>query len=218
MTDDAPIAGRRRRLEAGSAMVLAVATVLAAWSAYQSTRWTGVMAIAFSEANSTRAESIRLDTQGTSTITIDVQSFLSWIAAVRDADGPSAAALRERFRPEFKAVFEAWLDRPAGTTLSLADLPPGTPFDRSDYQPAQLQASDDLAKAAEARFAEARKANQTGDNYVLIAVLMSIGLFLAGTARQFRSERLQTAILGVAAITVGAGFVASLFLPINIAI
>jgi hypothetical protein len=156
VTDDALAAGRRHRLEIGSAVLLAVATVLAAWCAYQSTRWTGVMATAFSEANTNRAESIRLDTQGSSVITIDVQSFLGWIGAVRDKDGPSAAELRARFRPEFRTVFEAWLGRPPGMTLSLAVLPPGTPFDRPDYEPALLQASDDLANAAELRFADAR--------------------------------------------------------------
>jgi len=218
MTDEALAAGRRHRLEVGSAAVLAIATVLAAWCAYQSTRWTGVMATAFSEANTNRAESIRLDTQGTSAIAIDVQSFLGWVGAVRDADGPSAAELRARFRPEFKTVFEAWLGRAPGTTVSLTDLPPGTPFDRSDYGPALLKASDDLAKAAEQRFADARAANQTGDNYVLVAVLMSIGLFLAGTARQFRSMRLESVILGSAAIAVSIGIVACLLLPINVGI
>jgi hypothetical protein len=218
VTDDALAAGRRHRLEVGSAVLLAVATVLAAWCAYQSTRWTGVMATAFSEANTSRAESIRLDTQGSSVITIDVQSFLAWIGAVRDQDGLSAAELRARFRPEFKTVFETWLGRSPGTTLSLADLPLGTPFDRPDYQPALLQASDDLAKAAEKRFADARVANQTGDNYVLVAVLMSIGLFLAGTARQFRSMRLESVILGGAAMAVSVGIVACLLLPINIGI
>jgi hypothetical protein len=218
VTDDALAAGRRHRLEIGSAVLLAVATVLAAWCAYQSTRWTGVMATAFSEANTNRAESIRLDTQGSSVITIDVQSFLAWIGAVRDRDGPSAAELRTRFRPEFKTVFEAWLGRAPGMTLSLADLPPGTPFDRPDYEPALLQTSDDLANAAELRFADARVANQTGDNYVLVAVLMSIGLFLAGTARQFRSMRLESVILGGAAMAVSIGIVACLLLPINIGI
>ena len=175
------------------------------------------MATAFSEANTNRAESIRLDTQGSAVIAVDVQSFLGWLAAVRDSDGPSAAELRARFRPEFKTVFETWLGRPPGTTLSLADLPPGTPFE-ADYRPAVLQQSDDLASAAERRFADARTANQTGDNYVLVAVLMSIALFLGGTARQFRSMRLESGILAGAGVAIAVGVVACLLLPINIGI
>ena len=216
--DDDVTADRRRRLELAAAVVLALATILAAWCAYQSTRWTGVMATAFSEANTNRAESIRLDTQASSTTAIDVQSFLAWIAAVRDGDGPSAAELRVRLRPEFKAVFDAWLDRPPGTTLSLAELPPGTPFDRPDYRPSALVQSNDLAVVAEQRFTDARRANQIGDNYVLVAVLMSIGLFLAGTAHQFKTIRLERGILIGAGSAVALGLVACAFLPINVGI
>jgi hypothetical protein len=72
--------------------------------------------------------------------------------------------------------------------------------------------------AAERRFADAGTANQIGDNYVLVAVLMSIGLFLAGTARQFRSVRLETVVLGGAGVAVAVGIVACLLLPINIGI
>jgi len=208
-------ADRRRQIEIASAIILALATVLAAWCAYQSTRWTGIMATAFSEANANRSESVRLDTQAGSLAAVDVQSFLAWVAAVRDADGESAAALRSRFRPEFAVAFDAWLGRPRGATLSLPDLPADTPFSRPEYRPALAQQSQALADAATARFADARRANQTGDNYVLVTVLMSIALFLAGTVTRFDNERVRIAIVSTAGAGLGLGVVAVVLLPIS---
>lgn len=215
MHAEASAAKRRLQIEIASAIILALATVLAAWCAYQSTRWTGIMATAFSEANANRSESVRLDTQAGSLAAVDVQSFLAWLAAVRDGDGTSSAAIRARFRQEFATAFDAWLSRPPGTTVSLADLPADTPFSRPEYQPALAQQSEALALAAEARFGDARRANQTGDNYVLIAVLMSIALFLAGTVTRFESLRVRTAIVATASVALGIGVLAVMLLPIS---
>lgn len=218
MRAEASPARRKEQIEIASAIILALATVLAAWCAYQSTRWTGIMATAFSEANANRSESVRLDTQAGSLAAVDVQSFLAWMAAVRDGDGESAAALRARFRPEFAVAFDAWLGRPPGTTLSLADLPPDTPFGRPEYRPALAQQSEALATAAEARFLDARQANQTGDNYVLVTVLMSIALFLAGTVTRFDNERVRTTIVSTAGVALGIGVLAVVVLPISFAV
>jgi hypothetical protein len=209
---------RSQRIEIASAVVLALATVLTAWCVYQSTRWTGIMATAFSEANANRSESVRLDTQAGSVAAVDVQSFLAWISAVRDGDGASAAAIRARFRSEFAVAFDAWLGRPPETTLTLADLPPDTPLSRPEYRPALAAQSQALASAAEARFADARRANQTGDNYVLVTVLMSIALFLSGTVTRFESERVRSLVVATAVTALAIGLLAVVVLPISFGI
>ena len=52
--DDAPQAGtddrRERRIDVASASLLAIATVLAAWSAFQSAKWSGEQATAYAQA------------------------------------------------------------------------------------------------------------------------------------------------------------------------
>ena len=75
--------------------------------------------------------------------------------------------------------------------------------------------SQALADAAAARFVDAKRANQTGDNYVLVTVLMSIALFLAGTVTRFDNERVRIAIVSTAGAALGLGLVAVALLPIS---
>ena len=67
MTDDGSGDTRRRfldpdRLELAATIVLSIAVVLTAWSAFQAGKWSGVQSIKFAEAGAARTESVRLDT------------------------------------------------------------------------------------------------------------------------------------------------------------
>ena len=50
---------RKRRLEIAATVLLSAATVLTAWSAFESTKWSGVQAIRFSRASASRTDSVR---------------------------------------------------------------------------------------------------------------------------------------------------------------
>ena len=50
------------RVELVATIVLAVATILTAWSGFQSGKWGGEQAVNFSEAGAARTESTRTDT------------------------------------------------------------------------------------------------------------------------------------------------------------
>ena len=97
---------RDRWVELVAAVLLALATVMSAWSAYQATRWSGVQATAFSRASALRSESVRASTSGGQLLNIDVETFLAWVAAVSEGDEREADFLRGRFRDEFKPAFE----------------------------------------------------------------------------------------------------------------
>lgn len=203
---------RKRNAEIYATFLLALATIASAWSAYQATRWSGEQATAFSEASANRTESTRASTTGGQLATIDVTLFAEW-AAARAADrGDLADFWEERFRSEFKPAFEAWL---ASDPLNNPDAP-GTPFQTEEYALADLEESERLLAVAEERAADARTANQRGDNYILTTVLFAIVLFFAGTASKFEGNRPRVLGMSLATVVFFGGVVLLVLQPVNV--
>ncbi len=203
-------------IENVAVVVLAITSILTAWSAYQSTRWNGEQASSYGTANGKRAESLRMSTLAGQQAIIDVQTFLSWTDAVAQADTKLAVFIRTRMRPEFQTAFDAWLGRPPGTTVSTGQVPPGTPFD--SYRPAAFAQADQLAAAADAAFEEAEIDNQRSDNYVLTTVLLAGVLFFAGIAPRFSSKRIGATLVSLAAVVMVVGAFALVLQPISFSI
>jgi hypothetical protein len=71
-------------------VVLAVATVLTAWSAFQATKWGGVQANDYAASSALRAAATQASTRAGQLTIIDVTTFEQWLGAV--ANDPSARA------------------------------------------------------------------------------------------------------------------------------
>ena len=120
---------RDRRVELIAAIMLSIATVVTAWSAYQATRWSGDQSENYTKASATRTESVRSSTLANRQILIDVDTFLSWLDAEQSGDHGLADDIHARMRGEFLPAFDAWLETaPAGS------IPDGTPFELSEYR------------------------------------------------------------------------------------
>jgi len=200
-------------IELVAAVLLALATIVAAWSAYQTTRWGGVQASASRSALAAKATQSQQTTILSAQVQIDTQLWSLWLLQVADDNASGAAFVEERFRDEFKPAFEAWLAQvPEG------QVPPGTPFAMEAYAPA-AQAEVKAADAAAEEFAAtSAHANQTGDNFVLTAVIMASVLFFAGVGTKLTGRGVRLFMLGVAAVLFlgGVGFMLSL--PQNVGI
>ena len=98
---------RRRKIqvEIVAAVLLSAATVFTAWSAFQSTKWTGVQAIGFSQAATSRTESVRASTRAGQQSLADVSVFTAWLTASNQGQTHLANLLATRFRGEFKVAF-----------------------------------------------------------------------------------------------------------------
>jgi hypothetical protein len=194
-----------------SAVVLALATIASAWSAYQATRWSGVMAIEFSEASAARTVGTQAFTRGGQLTQIDVATFVAWSEAVASDDQELATFLFARFRPEFRVAAEAWLDtRP----LDDPDAPP-TPFEMDAYRVEEVQRGEELYAEADRKAEAARVANQIGDNYVLTTVLFASVLFFAGIASKFKQRRVKRALLALGLLAFAAGTVLLTIFPVH---
>ncbi len=181
------------RIEFVSMVVIALATIGVAWAGYQAARWGGVAASEFAEANAARLEAVRASTRGGAQTQVDVVLF----AKAADAFAADRQELYdfyvERFRPEFKLAFDAWL---ATDPLENADAP-RSPFDLPEYRVRELQRAGELDSAAEIAAAHGKDAIQRSSNYVLAIVLFASALFICAISPRLSGGRLRIGLLAL---------------------
>lgn len=221
--------GSNDRVELVATIVLAVATILTAWSGFQAGKWSGEQSINFSEAGAARTESTRADTLAGQLTQIDVAMYIDWVTAISTdlADGTVTVAelspfspvrgtvssfLYLRFREEFLPAVDAWLaEDPIGNPNA-----PKTPFTMEEYVVAKGVEADALTALADEKAADARAANQNGDNYVLTMVLFASVLFFAGVSSKMNRPRNRMIIVGFGVVTLTVGIFILISLPILI--
>src|SRR5262245_7175302 len=172
---DAAAAQTRRdhRVELFATILLAVAAVATAWSTYQSTRWRGEQAVNTSKATAARIQSSQASTRAGQLTQVDIATYIQWVNAEVAGDRELARFYRERFRPEFRPAFDAWLATRPRTNPNA----PLTPFAMPQYRVAESVKSEQLNAEAGVRSDAAGAANQRADNYILAVVLFAASLF-----------------------------------------
>jgi len=195
-------------IELAATVLLSAATIVAAWSAYQSTRWNGIQSLNATGAAARRIEATQRNAMYTAQVQVDAVAWISFLEHWQSGDDKGAAFLRERFRKEFVPAFDAW-----AALVPPGEVPPGTPFELPEYQPQALLDAQRLNAEADALSAEAGKANRIGDDFVLVAVIMASVLFCAGVATKVRGIRLRLGILYVGGLFFLAGTAFMLSLP-----
>lgn len=197
-------------IELLAAIVLAIATILAAWSAYQSSRWSGEQAKATNTANAERIKMIGLLGLAQTQALLDAEITVAWMQEAIDGDEQGMAEFEARLSDQMRPAFDAWLAMaPPG------ELPPGTPQELPEYEENALDtlklAQEAADKATEA-VVLAGEANQRSDNFVLVAVVMASVMLFAGVGSKFQARRLRAAmvVFSVAILIVGFAFMISM--------
>lgn len=184
---DAPDDQRRTWQELLVTVLLVVAALATSWSSYQATRWNGEQAAAASRTNAIRISAARVDGLARSQTQVDVATFIAWADADRRGETTVADFYVDRFRPEFRTAYDAWM---ALRPLSDPEAPP-TPFAMEQYAVASKAKAERLDADAEASAAEVRQNIQRSSNYVLTVVLYAVVLFFAGMSTRLQNRRLR---------------------------
>jgi len=206
--------GFRERLELWSALLMAAATVATAYSAYESTRWSGEQSTQFTQAGAARTESAKANTAAAAQITIDASLFTEAAVAYSQGNRQGQEIVEGFFRKEFKPAYEEWI---AMKPLKNPDAP-ATPFSLDSYRLAKQQESDRLEAKATAHFDAGRDANQNGDNYVLATIFFAAVLFFAGVGTKFKGQGVRRMMISLATIVFLIGLIAIISLPQNVGI
>ena len=184
------------RLDVASTVLLALATVATAWSAYQAREWTGQQALATSRATAARITENREAALANRQVQIDVATFTQWLNARAQRHPALARFYEQRFRDEFKPAFAAWLATQPLTNRAA----PETPFVMPQYRLAAQTAAQQQEATAAARSNDSKDANERANDYMLATVLFACALFFAGISSKLQTEGARTWVLGLGCV------------------
>jgi hypothetical protein len=183
-------------------VVLSITAVLTAWCGFESSKWSGEMSIAFSQASSARIEAARQQGVANAARQADLTIWGVYVQARAQGDTALATYVEKRFTPHFRVAYDAWIAERE---------PTNGPFKMKEYVPPGTTEAAAADQRADSRFAEALKFNQRGDNYTILTVLFALVLFFAAASTRLGRPRAQWIVLGlaIAFLVVAVGILAT---------
>lgn len=204
--------GRDRILEMFAATLMSIATVATAWCAYQSAEWGGEQAFLLGESQRAGREADLQASLAVQKRNLDVAVFMEWIGGLATDNERLTDFYAERFPPNLGVAVEAWL---ATNPRTNPDAPPH-PFAMEEYQVAEDTAAARAAAESDAWWADARRADENGDRFVLLTVVFASVLFFGGIEQKFTDRKVRVGLLTVGGLLFLGGLVAMLNYPLHL--
>jgi hypothetical protein len=196
------------RLELIAVILLGLAATATAWAAFQAGQYDGQMLTAFTEANLNLNDANAYYSEGTQIYIEDELIFLRYVEAVNEDDLELASYLRESLMSEqLVAAIEWW---------ETDGIEFDTPFvdENPNYVIESYVLADELAVATDDSFEEGQSANETGDKYNLITVLLAAALFVLGIATSFKVLPVRMGLIAIGTVIFVGSTIWMLTLPI----
>ena len=170
------------------ALLMALTTVGTAWCSYQSAAWTRQSNRLMNEYNSLERRAGVLTLQGMQAATIHTAMFMQLLAAQQAGDEKLRNFYAERFPPDVRKAYDAWL---AQKPFENPKADPH-PFVPNLYQmPGTREAAEATADAA-SKMQKARAAGSVSGQYLANTVLFATVLFFASASGKFEQRRVRS--------------------------
>jgi len=211
MADLNPSEAKRRWFEPASAILMALATLSTAWCSYQSSKWNGQSGGFATEAGRLNQKAALLHLEGNQVIGIQAKMFTEFIDAQMIGNDKLGHFYSDRFPPELRKAFDAWL---AEKPFENPNADPH-PFVPKLYQARFVQDAREANSDAGRNDAEAKRTGNIAAQYLSNTVLLAAVLFFAGTSAKFdqRHVRQSSFFFAVAAFLFAAARM--LMLPVT---
>ncbi len=178
---------KKKWVEPVAALLMALATLSTAWCSFESAAWTRKSNRLMNEFNAQERRAGVLTIQGMQQATIHTGMFMQALAAHQAGDDKLANFYVERFPPELRKAYDAWI---AEKPFENPNADPH-PFVPKLYEtPGTREAADANAKAANS-LEEARKAGTLSGQYLANTVLFAAVLFFANASSRFEQRRVR---------------------------
>ncbi|MEX1210488.1 MAG: DUF4337 family protein [Candidatus Nanopelagicales bacterium] len=187
-----------------AAILLGLAAVFTAWSAFRASLTGDLVLKNYSEQQATIA--LATDTYGRADQqeTLEISLFLEYVVAASAGNVTASDYLETVMTEELFAAVSWWLEEPDETS-------PPTPFDVVDPYFADLPSQvlvvegDALIEEADALRAAAEEADAVSDRFDLANVFFAVVLFIAGLTTIVQRRSIQLAFLGLSVVGLIAG-------------
>jgi hypothetical protein len=200
---------KKKWVEPVAALLMALATLSTAWCSFESAAWTRKSNRLMNEFNTLERRAGLLTVQGTQQATIQTAMFMETLAAKQAGNEQLATFYVERFPPELRKAYDAWL---AQKPFENPNADPH-PFVSNLYEtPGTREAADANAKAANS-LEEARKAGTVSGQYLANTVLFAAVLFFASASGKFEQRRVRVVAFAFAAAVFLFAVVRTAMLP-----
>jgi hypothetical protein len=193
-------------IEVVTVVLLAIASVGSAWSAFQVSQWNGNETDAARASAVLRIESSKEYALATQTVAYDAAAVSQYAQSIASKNVELQTFLRETIvRPGFLPIIDQWKGQlDAGET-------PTNLLQNQEYLDelfADSAATDAKAIAATARSEEA---GNTADDYIRLTLFFATALFFAGITASFKSRFARLLLLTAATVTlvIAGGLLAS---------
>ena len=160
---------------------MALATLGTAWCSYQSSKWNGQSSTFATKAGRSNQQAAVLHLEGNQVLSIQAKMFMEFIDAQMAGKDKLARFYSDRFPPELRKAYDAWLaEKPFENPR--ADPHPFVP---NLYQPRFLEDARLASADAGRNDAEGKRASAVAAHYLSNTVLFAAVLFFAGTSAKF---------------------------------
>jgi hypothetical protein len=196
-------------LEVVEAIVLAMVAICTAWSGYQAAKWDGMQDELYEQSTRLRVQAQGLATRGGQEQIYDASAVTEWIKAKSANNEKLAQLFERRFRPEFRAAFDAWVKT---DPLNNPDAPPG-PLVMKEYHNANSEAAVEKGNEATEVFERGTAARSTSDKYVRVTVVLATVLLLVAISQRFKTHAVRMGLAVVALLLIFIPLIRLLLLP-----
>ncbi len=193
---------KHRVTEVVTVLLLAVASVGSAWSAFQVSQWNGVETDAARASAAFRIEASREYTLATQTVAYDAAAVSSYAEAIAAENEELQTFLRETIvRPGFRPIIDQWKEQ-----IDAGEVPTNLVQNQQYLEElfADSGATDAKALAASVR---SEVAGDTADDYIRLTLYFATALFFAGITASFKTRfprLLLLAMAGTALVVAGS--------------
>jgi hypothetical protein len=178
---------KKKWVEPVTALLMALATLSTAWCSYQSAAFTRKSNRLMNEFNALERRAGLLTIQGIQQATIHTTMFMQMLAAQQAGNEKLANFYVERFPPDVRKAYDAWL---AQKPLENPNADPH-PFVPKLYEPrGTREAAEVTAKAANSQ-QQAGMAGSISGQYLANTVLFATVLFFASASGKFEQRRVR---------------------------
>ena len=181
------------RVEQIIAVMLGLAAIITAWTAFQSSQLGDKVQESFSEGIRSSDQASQEYNTAIATDNQDQAIFLEYAKALVAEDEVTATYIQESLMsPELAAAVEWWIEQPD-------DTGPDSPFveENPNWDDSSWNTAADLDVEAQQYFDSARQADADGDEFDLLEVIVTLSLFLFGVASLLRQQKIQVGLAAV---------------------